>query len=183
MTRATVTRATVTRDSRGPAAHEYDTYYANYISKVPPGDIIHTLGAELDAALAFYGAIPEAKHHYRYAEGKWSVAEVLGHIVDTERVFAYRALRFARNDTTPLPGMDQDDFMAGADFSRRTLPSLVDEFEHLRRANIAMAETFDDAIFDRAGEASGCPFTVRALLFIMAGHEIHHRGVVGQLYL
>jgi len=166
-----------------PVADEYNPYYGGYIQAVPEGDVVARMASELDAGLALYGGIPEAKRAYRYAEDKWTVRQVLGHVVDTERIFSYRALCIARGDRTPLPGMDQDDYMAGADFETRSWESLLSEYEHLRRANLALFATFDEDILDRRGVASGFEVSVRALVWIAAGHEIHHRRVVRERYL
>jgi len=166
-----------------PDRSEYDAYYETYVSRVPDGAVLDTLRAQLESTGALLDGIPAAKHGHRYAEGKWSVREVVGHVLDTERVFTYRALRFARGDATPLPGMDQDEFMAGSNFEARTLADLTDEYRHLRRASIALFASFDDTILARGGVASDCSFTVRSLLYIVAGHERHHVGVLRECYL
>jgi uncharacterized damage-inducible protein DinB len=166
-----------------PTADEYAPFYETYVSKVGRGDIIKTLRADHVEMVRFLKTIPADRRHHRYESGKWSVQEVIGHVVDTETVFAYRALCFARGDTTPLPGMDQNFFVAGADFDRRSMASLIAQLDHLRQANILAFEDVDDAILDRAGEASGCRFTVRALLYILAGHARHHMGVLGERYV
>ena len=119
----------------------------------------------------------------RYAPGKWSLTEVIGHVVDTERVLATRAMLFARGDAKPLPGFDQDALIEGAMFDDRPLASLVDEFEHLRRANVALFGSWGEEAQARRGVASGCAFTVRALVTIVAGHALHHLDVVRERYL
>lgn len=168
---------------RRPGKSEYFEYYGTYISRVPEGDIIAILGGQLDEMLALLRGIPEEKGDYRYAPGKWSLKEVMGHIIDTERVFSYRALSFARGDSHAIPGMDQDEWVAGANFAARTLVDLVEEFRHLRAANLVLAGSFDEAILERTGEASGNHFTVRSILFILAGHAIHHMSVIKERYL
>jgi uncharacterized damage-inducible protein DinB len=166
-----------------PAADEYNPFYAGYIQAVPDGDVAVRMASELDTGLALYGGIPKTKRDHRYADGKWTVRQVLGHVVDTERIFSYRALCIARGDRTPLPGMDQDDYMAGADFDTRSWDSLLGEYEHLRRANLALFSSFDAESLDRRGAASGFEVSVRALVWITAGHEMHHRRVLRERYL
>jgi hypothetical protein len=171
------------RAPRPPGKDEFDDFYAGYVGLVPDRPVLEVLREQLASTRALLSAIPSSKQDFRYAPAKWSIKEVVGHIVDTEWVFTYRALRIARNDKTPLPGMDQDQFMDGANFAKRDLPSLVEELFHLRSANLALFESFDEEILDRAGTASDCPFTVRALLHIIAGHQIHHINVLKERYL
>jgi len=168
---------------RRPEPSEYDDFYAGYVAQVPDGDVLELLKEQGASHRELFAAIPEEKHDHRYAPGKWTVKEVIGHLIDTERVFAYRALAFARGDAAPIPGMDQDEYMAGADFGRRSMASLIDEYHHLRAADVALFGSFDEAVLDRTGVASGVPFTVRALLWIVAGHERHHLGVLKERYL
>src|SRR5215468_7057553 len=113
-----------------PEKSEYAPYYEGYVSRVPDGDVVAGMGKQLDETLALIKSIPEARGDYRYAEGKWSIKELLGHVIDSERVFAYRALRFGRGDATPLSGFEQDDFVRGADFNKRSLEDLAREYEH-----------------------------------------------------
>ena len=166
-----------------PDTTEYPEYYGRYISQVPQGDIVTTLEQERDAVLALLGGIPAEKADFRYAPGKWSLKEVLGHVTDTERIFAYRALRFARNDKTPLPGFEQDDYMPYANFAQRELSDLAREFEHVRQASLFLFRNLDAAAWERRGTASGGEFTVRAMAYITAGHEIHHRRIIETKYL
>lgn len=168
---------------RRPEPSEYAPFYETYVSKVGDGDIIEILRTSGSLAVETFAGVPEDRLDHRYAEGKWSVREVIGHVIDAERVFAYRVLRFARGDQTPLPGMDQEVFMAGADFGRRSLRSLVDEFRHLRAANVALFASFSGVELARGGVASEMGVTVRALVYIIAGHAIHHLGVLEQRYL
>lgn len=166
-----------------PGADEFNPFYAGYVGSVPDGDVVARLESELETGLAFYDALPADRRDHRYAEGKWTVREVLGHVVDTERIFSYRLMCMARGDETPLPGMDQDDYMDGADFAGRSWGSLRAEYEHLRRANVALVSSLGADEFDRRGTASGFPVSVRALVWILAGHEIHHREVIAARYL
>lgn len=166
-----------------PQPGEHDPYYALYIEAVREGDLLRQLesqGAELLDLLRGFG---EARGTYRYAPGKWSVKEVLGHITDTERVFAYRALRFARADATSLPGFEQDGYVAAAGFDRRTLADLAEEFADVRRATIKLFAGMDAIALSRAGVASGSPLTVRAAAWIIAGHEQHHARILRERYL
>jgi hypothetical protein len=174
---------TGTSERRRPSSTEYDRFYSGYVDKVPDGDIIDILKEQLASSLDLLALVPEEKMDHSYAPGKWTLKEVLGHIIDTEWVFTYRALRFARGDKTPLPGMDQDDFMAGANFKECSFPSLLDEFRHLRTASRILFDSFGEAILDREGIASGCTFTVRSIPYIIAGHERHHVGVLTARYL
>lgn len=168
--------------SRRPATDEYNTFYSTYVDKVGDGDILDILRDQLAAILDQLTGIPLERHDYRYAEGKWSVKEMVGHLLDTEWIFTYRALCIARGETQPLPGMDQDDYMAGANFAGRSMSSLLDELNHLRSANLALFASFGEAELDRRGTASGFPISVRALLYIIAGHMKHHLGVLEERY-
>ncbi len=168
---------------RKPSADEYNEYYQLYVGQVLEGDIIDVLKAQQVRMSDLLAGIPDSKVSYRYAPGKWTTREVVGHVVDTEWIFVYRALRIARGDKTPLAGMEQDEFMAGANFEKRALSSLMDEFSSLRTAAIEMFASFDEEIMDRQGTASGFPFSVRALLFIIAGHAEHHMKVLKERYL
>ena len=171
-----------TRTGR-PEANEFASYYEKYISQVLEDDAIVALEAELNAALTFFREIDEQHSKIAYAEGKWTIREVLGHIVDTERVMSYRAMRFARNDQTPLQGFEQDDYIKGATFNSTSLGDLLREFEHLRRANILMFRNLPKEAWSRRGIANGKEVSVRALAFIVAGHEKHHRKIVKERYL
>jgi hypothetical protein len=166
-----------------PQASEYAPYYEKYISRVPDGDIVGTLGKQLEETLALIHGIPESRGDFRYAEGKWSIKELLGHVIDSERVFAYRALRFGRGDTTPLSGFEQDDFVRGADFNKRSLSDLAEEFEHVRRSTILLLANLDASAWDRRGAANDNEVSVRGLAFIVAGHERHHVEVLRTRYL
>ena len=166
-----------------PADSEYAEFYATYTSLVPDGDVVETLGAapeELEALLRGVRGEPET---FAYARGKWSIREVVGHVVDTERLFGYRALHIARGDAAELPGMEQDDWASGSNASGRKLVDLLGEFRALRAANTLFFASLDESTLARTGIASGVSFTVRALATIMAGHEIHHRGVLRERYL
>lgn len=166
-----------------PEATEHDPYYSTYIDRVPDGEILELLTSGLEETLALLAGCPEDRETFRYAPGKWSVREVVGHIVDTERLFAFRALQFARADPGPLPGVDQLVWAAGSNAGVRPLASLADEFARVRAATLSLFASFDEAAWARTGVASDCPVSVRALAWILAGHEIHHRRVLAERYL
>ena len=166
-----------------PQRDEYVDYYHSYISKVPEGDILAILQTQCDETLRVLSAIDENKAEHRYAPGKWSIKEMIGHVVDAERVFSYRAMCFARNDAGPLPGMEQDGFVEHGRFGKRTLADLAEELRLLRQSNILLFRSFDEEVSLRKGIASGFEFTVRALVYIIAGHERHHLGILNEKYL
>ncbi len=166
-----------------PEDSEYAPYYGNYVSLVPPGDVLRILEDQVRDTGALLRAITGDRAGYRYAPGKWSTKDVVGHVIDTERIFAYRALRFARADITPLPGYEQDDYVANGGFDQRGLADLAAELEHLRRANLLMFGGLDSSALLRRGLANGVEFTVRSLIYIIAGHERHHVRVLRERYL
>jgi hypothetical protein len=174
-----MTNSTTTR----PQPTEYLPYYERYVSLVPAGDILEILTRQLDSTLALLRSIPEERAGFRYAPDKWSIKELLGHVIDGERIFAYRALRFARNDRTQLAGFEQDDYIRNATFDEGKLSDLADEFEHVRRGNLLMLRHLSDAAWERRGVASDAEVSVRALVFIIAGHELHHLNVLKEKYL
>jgi uncharacterized damage-inducible protein DinB len=165
-----------------PEAGEYAEFYAGYISKVPGTDVLGVLESQRLHMAQLFAGRSERDGNLRYAPGKWTIKEVLGHITDTERIFAYRALRFARGDQTPLPGFEQNDFVKNGGFAARTLADLVDEFGAVRSASISLFRSFDEEAWSKRGVASQRPVTVRALGFITAGHQIHHRMILEELY-
>ena len=166
-----------------PEASEYAPYYERYVSLVPDGDVTGTLARQGEEVLALLGGVTEERAGFRYEPGKWSVKEVVGHVIDAERVFAYRAMAIARGDRAALPGMDQEEYMAGSDFDARTLADLAEEFSHLRRSNVLMLRGLTPAAWSRRGVASGNEVTVRALAYIIAGHAAHHLQVLRTRYL
>jgi len=166
-----------------PATSEYAPYYEMYVSLVPEGDMVSTLDQQFAATFKILSGLDESKGNYRYAEGKWSIKELLGHVIDGERVFSYRAMRFARNDQTPLPGFEQDDYVRAADFDARSLADLIEEFTAVRRASIALFKSLREEDWTRRGTASNNPVSVRGLAYIVAGHEAHHIAVLQSKYL
>jgi uncharacterized damage-inducible protein DinB len=165
-----------------PAADEYAEYYGRYVSRVPRGDFLALLRSQADEVASVFGALTPAQADFAYASGKWSLKEVLGHLTDTERVFAYRALSVGRGDPSSLPGMEQDDWMATADFGRRAIGDLLAEWRAVRAATIALAEGFPPDAPLRRGVASGKGFSARALLHVAPGHTAYHLEVVRERY-
>lgn len=166
-----------------PSIDEYAPYYQSYVDLVGGNEIIPVLESQTDEFITLMKTIPEVKKTYTYAQGKWSIAELLGHVIDSERIMTFRALWFARNDTNPLPGFEQDDFVKSAGFNNRTLSSLAEEWIHLRRSNIILFKSFDNNALARHGIANNNNVTVLALLFIIAGHFTHHLNVLKEMYL
>jgi hypothetical protein len=166
-----------------PAADEYLDYYGKYIALVPEDDAVQALECQRDVMLPFLRGLQEPHGALRYAPGKWSVKQVLGHVTDGERVFAYRALRFGRGDETPLPGFDENRYVAAATFDDQPLAELVAALAAQREASLAMFRGFDASAWTRRGAANGSPVSVRALAFIIAGHGHHHVGILRDRYL
>jgi len=166
-----------------PEPGEYASFYENYIAQIPGNDILATLDEQRRQMLLLLSGRSEADGDIRYAPGKWSVKEVLGHICDAERIFAYRALRIARNDATPLPGFDENEYVKNAPFAQRPLADLIEDFIAVRRATISLFRNFDEAAWARRGSANKNEVTVRALAYIIAGHELHHRHMLQEKYL
>ena len=166
-----------------PAADEFTPYYGKYIVKVPDGDLCRILTDQLAETLALIRSIPEARGTHRYAPGKWSIQEVIGHVCDSERIFSYRALRIARGDATPLPGFEQDDYIPTGRFDQRTLADLSEELAAVRQASLQLFRHLDPGALERRGTASGNPITPRALAYIIAGHERHHVEILKAKYL
>jgi uncharacterized damage-inducible protein DinB len=158
-----------------PQADEFAPYFGRYIERVPEGtDLFALLSSQPDELRELLQDVSEEQANVRPAPGEWSIKEVMGHICDVERIFAFRALWIARGDTQPLPGFEQDDYVRATDFNARTLADLVEEFTLQRRANLLCFKPLTDGELARHGTASSGPFSVRALLYTLAGHVIHH---------
>jgi|SRR5581483_7272340 len=166
-----------------PSPSEYNPHYEQYIRLVPEKDVISTLKQQESEYVEFFQSIPESQGQHAYEPGKWTIKEVIGHIIDTERIMAYRALWFARNDQAPLPGFEQDDFMRYSNFNNVSIADLAAEFSHLRKSNVYMFEGFGDDVWERTGVASNNKVTVRALAYIVAGHVAHHAQILRAKYL
>jgi len=166
-----------------PRADEFKAYYGKYIERVPNGDLLPILEQQIAGTTAMIRGLSEAQGNHRYAPEKWSIKEVIGHVIDSERIFAYRALRIARGDATPLPGFEQDDYVPTGGFDRRTLRDLADELAAVRQATIHLFRHLDDEALQRRGTASDHTITPRALAYIIAGHELHHVNILRTKYL
>lgn len=165
-----------------PEADEYFSYYGTYIAKVPGDDALAALAGHVEAWHPSLRRLTDAQGLHRYAPDKWSVKEVLVHVCDAERVFAYRALRFARADETPLPGFDENAWAPRAGADRRPVAEIADELRAVRAATVALFRSFDDGMLRRRGVASERTVSVRALGWIAAGHAIHHQGILRERY-
>jgi uncharacterized damage-inducible protein DinB len=165
-----------------PHPDETASYYHGYIDLVPDGAIVATLDQQGRATQELLAQLGETQAEHRYAAGKWNVKEVLGHIADVERVFAFRALWFARGERGPLPSLDQDVCARHARFAERQVVSIAAELAAVRAASVTLFASLDEAANARTGVASGCPFTVRAIPWIIAGHELHHVAVLRDRY-
>ncbi len=166
-----------------PEKNEYAAFYETYISLIKSDDILSVLKQNKIETQNILAEITEEKAHFRYAENKWSIKELVGHIIDTERIFAYRALRFARNDQTPVEGFSQDPYIKNADFDNCRFTDLIAEFAFVRDANILMFQNFPDKAWTRTGTASENLVSVRALAYMIAGHELHHVNILKERYL
>lgn len=166
-----------------PNPSEYPEYYKSYVNEVKTDNIIKELSDQVISIQAIISEIPEDKENYAYAKGKWTIKEVLGHIIDAERVFGYRAMRFARKDKTALSGFDENLFVANANFKKQTLYALAHEFAIVREANLAMFKNFTEEALNQVGNANGKDVSVRAILFMIAGHATHHLNIIKTKYL
>lgn len=166
-----------------PQANTYGDYYRNYISLVEENDLFPALENSVDRYLTFWSNLTEEQGNYRYAKGKWSIKELLQHIIDTERIFNYRALAFARGEQTALPGYDENAYAANCVADNRSLKEMSAELILVRKSTIALFKSFDESVLDNLGKASGSNLSVKAAGFIIVGHEIHHMNVVKERYL
>lgn len=166
-----------------PDETEYVPEYGKYVSLVPGGDIVAVLGDQIGETLALLRSIPEERAGFRYEPDKWSIKELVGHLIDSERIFSYRALRFARDDKTALPGYEQDDYVRNGSFDDQKLEDLAAEFASVRQATVLLFKHLNDEAWARRGSANESEVSVRALVYIIAGHELHHRGVLRDRYL
>jgi DinB superfamily len=166
-----------------PKPGEYNSYYDRYISLIPGTDIVGTLAGQLPKTVALLSTRSEQEAEFRYAPGKWSLKEAVGHLIDTERIMAYRALRIARNDRTPMEGFEQDDFVRHGPYSELRLADLIEEFKSVRAATLALFRNLRAEDWTRHGVANQNDITVRALAYIIAGHELHHRNIFEERYI
>ena len=166
-----------------PKSDEHVPYYAGYIAEATGRDTLESLEQQIARVAAVLAPIPEAKGAHRYAEGKWSIKEVIAHVSDAERVFSYRLLSIARADPAPLPGFDQDAWVPTSGADARTLADIGDEFTAIRRATLALLRPIQDEEMLRRGVASGHPVSARAIAWILPGHMEHHMKVLKEKYL
>jgi len=173
--------ATVARIPR-PNSNEHIAYYGKYIELVPDGDFAAQLGSEMGNTVALLRRTPADREDFAYAPGKWTVKETVGHMTDVERVMGLRALWFARADAAPLPGFDENAWVPSGNFAGRSLADLTAELEAVRGATIAFVRGLDESALTRRGVANGAELSVRALLYIIAGHERHHVKILRERY-
>ena len=166
-----------------PATSEYASYYEGYVSQVGETDVAPVLKSQMDELDVLLAHVGPERETFRYAEGKWSIREIVGHLIDGERVFGYRAFCIARGEKQNLPGFEQDDYMLTAPYDRIELEDLASELRLIRLGNIAMLRTLDEESWSRVGTANENQVTVRAIAFIMAGHVRHHMNVLRERYL
>ncbi|HEX6890293.1 MAG TPA: DinB family protein [Chryseolinea sp.] len=167
-----------------PARGEFPDYASMYIDLLPAdGKLLTHLWNNLQDAKRLVQSFPPHKHLYRYAEGKWTIKEILVHIIDDERIYGYRALRFARNDKTQLPGFDQDRFAFHSNANERTLEGIMEEYDAVRMSTITLFDSFTDDVLLRRGTANNNEVTVRALGYHIAGHELHHHNIIKTRYI
>jgi len=166
-----------------PRQGDYALYYEKYVALVPSGDFLQILQDQRRELVDLLSPLSDQQADFRYASGKWSVKEVLGHVTDAERIFAYWLLRFARGDQSPLSSFEQEGYIQNGNFSRRKLSDLLEEFSAVREATICLVRSLDDAAWQRRGVASQKEVSVLALAFIIAGHDRHHRMILEKHYL
>lgn len=170
------------REAR-PEAGEHARYFDRYVALVPAGSIVEVLEQQAMDTLGLLAPVSESAADRAYAPGKWTVKEVMGHVADAERVFSYRALRFGRGDGTELAGFDQEPYVPAGAYGERSLRDILEEWEAVRRATVLLFRGLPDGAWLRRGVASGHEVTVRALAWITAGHELHHRAILAERYL
>jgi hypothetical protein len=166
-----------------PAAETLSSYYRSYSKYISEDDLLEALSNATAEIEGFLKLIPKDKEEFRYDEGKWMLKEVIGHLVDTERIMSYRALRIARNDKTPLAGFEENDYVKSSNFYKRNLNSIGVEFLLVRESTIALFTSFEEEDFDKYGTANENPVSVRAILYMIIGHQRHHFNVIKERYL
>jgi uncharacterized damage-inducible protein DinB len=167
-----------------PESSEYPPYAAAYVNLVVGNDILSILASQLEQSTALLKNVDDRRaSEFSYAPGKWTIKQILGHIIDTERIFSYRAHHVARNDAVVLPGFEQDDYVAAGSFNERTLKSLIDEFRIVRQSTIALFQNLPEQAWMRQGNANKYSVTVRGVAFLAAGHELHHVKILREKYL
>jgi hypothetical protein len=170
-------------DNQYPEATEYSHFYGTYVQEVPRTNIIEYLNAQMHEFYTFINSIPGDKLFEVYEEGKWSIKQIIGHIIETERIFSYRALRLSRGDNTPLPGFDQDHYVAASNYEERSMANLANEYLAVRIATVHLLQNMTGEMVQKSGNASNADFTVRAIAYIIAGHQQHHYNIIREKYL
>lgn len=165
-----------------PTASEYSPYHAGYVALVPEEDVLSAMEQQSSEMQKVLASLDEARGAHRYAEGKWSVKEVIGHVVDSERIFGYRALAFARGESQALPGFDEKAYVENASFGDWKLGELAELYAVVRRANIVFFKNLREELWDRRGTASDVPVSVRGIAYVIVGHERHHLNVLRERY-
>lgn len=166
-----------------PDETEYVTHFARYVSLVPEGDILTILARQNEGTLTLLRGLSESQGGFRYAPGKWSIKELVAHLSDAERIFAERALRFARADQTPLPGFEENDYVRHGSFDSFHLADIVTGFENVRRSTLSLFRLMSKDATTRRGKANNAEISVRALAYVIAGHELHHMHILRTRYL
>lgn len=166
-----------------PQPGEYSPMAAGYVAKVPSGPILDILEYLRDSTYSFFSRMTEEQANYAYEPGKWTIKEVLAHMIDTERVFSFRAFCFSRGEQQPLPGFSQDDYMRHANIDHRTIQDLAEEFKAVRTSTLYVYNSLTDEQAMLIGNASNHPVSVRALVYMTAGHELHHLDILKQRYI
>ncbi|WP_409303113.1 DinB family protein [Peribacillus sp. SCS-155] len=169
--------------NRRPEQDEFHSYYSTYVAMVPEGDIITILEKQIEETIDLLEDLSDDQALFRYGEDKWSIKEVLGHVTDTERVFSYRLLSIARGETAALPGYDQNAYVEMASFDNQPLVLLVENFRAVRQSTLYLLKSLNEDTWLLRGNANGSDVTVRALAYMIAGHELHHRRILQERYL
>ena len=163
--------------------NEYAPFYSNYIKALGEADLREVLKSSLLDLTTTIENLSEEKLNYRYADGKWTIKELIQHITDAERILSYRALRFSRNDATDLPGFDEDWYVDNSNGNDRSIEELLEEFKHVRKATLSLFKSFSTEMLAKTGSSNGSDMTVRALGFIIAGHQTHHLKIIKEKYI
>jgi len=171
----------MTKNDLNPS--EFNPYYGTYITQTGTLSLRDGLKSSGAKTVSFLESIPLEKLEFRYAKGKWTIKEIIQHLMDAERIFSYRALRIARQDKTPLPGFEQDDYVVPSQANKRSFEDLVNELKSIKSSTVTLFNSFSDDMLMQLGTASNSPFSVRAIGFIIMGHEIHHCKVIKERYL
>jgi uncharacterized damage-inducible protein DinB len=165
-----------------PTTEELSPYQRSYIDQVPGDDVISILSTSRDANSIFFNNIPKEKLSYRYAEGKWSIPQILVHIIDTERIFAYRILCISRGDKTPFPGYEENEYAAASNADEREFSDIIEEYINVRTATLSLLKSLDEKMLLQKGTANNMPATPLLFTYMLAGHELHHIKVITEKY-